>query len=160
MDTTQQRPGTATLPSAMKEAGGMPYLSYSKALQPVSPVARSPGADSWNIEAFAPEEPDKATMRSTMRSRKAKTPPPTWLVNSVAPPTTMDTSGPHMKAHIQSLSKLDKEELAEQLFHTKMALMNLEDTNVCSSFTLSTHLVSLGSIHDTGVFCFPSLAAA
>lgn len=36
-----------------------------------------------------------------------------------------------MKAHIQSLSKLDKEELAEMLFHTKMSLSNLEDVNVC-----------------------------
>ena len=130
---TMQRPGTAALPSAIptKEAVGMQYSPHSKALQPVSPTARSPGADSWNIEAFAPEEPDKPTMRSTMRSRKARTPPPTWLVNSVAPQTTMDTSGPHMKAHIQSLSKLDKEELAEMLFHTKMSLSNLEDVNVC-----------------------------
>lgn len=44
----------------------------------------------------------------------------------------MDTSGPHMKAHIQSLAKLDKEELAEKLFHTKMALANLADKNVCT----------------------------
>lgn len=35
-----------------------------------------------------------------------------------------------MKAHIQSLAKLDKEELAEKLFHAKMALSNLEEKNV------------------------------
>jgi hypothetical protein len=68
-------------------------------------------------------------MRTPMKSRKAKSPPPAWLINTVAPPR-VDPSGAHMRAHIQSLAKLDKEELAEKLFHTKVALSELQTANV------------------------------
>ena len=75
-----------------------------------------------------------------MRSRKTAVGPPGWMIAAASPPG-FDASGPHMRAHIQSLANLDKEVLAEKLFHSKVQVTELLTENVSSDLLLSADML-------------------
>lgn len=121
-------------PPSFLQVPSKPSLSYgdSKTMGGLSPMTpKTPGGDSWRLGTSVSGAFDSPGRVSTpMRCRKAATGPPGWMVSEAAP-NSFDTSGTHKRAHIQSLANLDKEVLAEKLFHSKIQVSELLTENVC-----------------------------
>lgn len=147
-ETSCGRASILQVPSKPETRNGSQKLSGPSAFSAASP--RTPGADSWRLGTTAADQFDSSTRQGTpMRGRKTAAGPPGWMISAAAP-SGFDASGSHMRAHIQSLANLDKEVLAEKLFHSKVQLSELLTENVRHSLTEASHLARLHGrqLHD------------
>lgn len=125
-DGSRGRPSILQVPSKTGAPTGAQKLS-GMALSPMTPT--TPGAESWRLGTAAADFHSAGRSGTPMRSRKATAGPPGWMV-SAASSNAFDASGTHIRAHIQSLASLDKEVLAEKLFHAKIQMSDLMTENV------------------------------